>query len=507
MRILNAEQLRAADLFTIKTEGILSVELMERAAKECYKWIEKQLPHDVHFAVLCGLGNNGGDGWAIASLLKEAGKTVHVYALAGEQLSTDNALKKMEYVEIKGDFTYLSDACISAISEADVLVDALFGTGLNRSLEKDISSIITEINRLSIFKVAIDTPSGFFADAPMPDKAIALQANVTLCFHAPRLMYLFEESEKWVGDWQVLDIGLKVNELALAQTAGLGTYQYTLRSDLNGALPRNSVFAHKGTNGHSLLVGGMKGKMGAMVLAARACLRSGTGLCSVYVPSAALGILQTAVPEAMVFESEEEWHVCGSFNAEYFSAIGFGPGAGKHEATGKLLKYLIQTVNGNLLIDADGLNLLAENPTWLSFLPPNTVLTPHPGELDRLCGKAASGYERLENAIKLSLKTGAVVVLKGAYTAVCSPSGAVYFNSTGNNGMAKGGSGDVLSGIITALLALGISALTAARLGVFVHGVAGDVAAREVGKIAMHASDIIQFLPAAWKSISAQTNE
>ena len=197
----------------------------------------------------------------------------------------------------------------------------------------------------------------------------------------------------------------------------------------------------------------------------------------------------------------------GSFNAEHFSAIGFGPGAGKHEETGKLLKYLIQTVNGNLLIDADGLNILAENQTWLSFLPSNTVLTPHPRELDRLCGKANTGFERLENARKLSLKTGAVIVLKGAFTAVCSPSGAVYFNSTGNNGMAKGGSGDVLSGIITALLAQGLSALNAARLGVFVHGLAGDFAAAEMGKIAMNAGDIINNLPAAWKMISGAQNE
>jgi hydroxyethylthiazole kinase-like uncharacterized protein yjeF len=369
-------------------------------------------------------------------------------------------------------------------------------------LENDIAGIIQELNKLPNFKIAIDVPSGFFADAPMPYKAVALQANVTLCFHAPRLMYLFAESEKWVGEWQVLDIGLKVNELATSQAAVLGTYVYTLQNDLIAMLPYKSNFAHKGTNGHALLVGGSKGKMGSVVLAAKACLRSGTGLCSAYIPANANMILQTAVPEAMIFESESEWQVSGSFNAEHFSAIGFGPGAGKHEETAKLLKFLIQTVNGNLLIDADGLNIVAENPTWLSFLPNNTVLTPHPGELDRICGKANSGFERLENARNLSMKTGAVVVLKGAYTAVCSPSGAIYFNSTGNNGMAKGGSGDVLSGIITAILAQGLSALNAARLGVFVHGLAGDIAAEEFGKIAMNAGDIVKALPAAWIAIA-----
>jgi ADP-dependent NAD(P)H-hydrate dehydratase / NAD(P)H-hydrate epimerase len=507
MQILTAQELRAADEFTIEKEEITSSVLMERAAKKCFEWIQLHLPANKTFAVLCGNGNNGGDGWVIARLLKETGRDVAVFALAAEQLSADNALKRKEFLATGAEFETLNEESLTAISRKDILVDALFGTGLNRPLEREIAGFIEAINKFPNFKVAIDTPSGFFADTPMPDKATALEAAVTLCFHAPRLMYFFAESEKWVGEWLVIDIGLKVNELTASKIAGIGTFMYTMQDDLQGVLTHKPVFAHKGSNGHALLVGGMKGKMGAMVLAAKACLRSGTGLCSLYIPAEGNAILQTAVPEAMVFDSEAADYLSVSFNAEHFSAIGFGPGAGKHEETGKLLKYLIQTVNGNLLVDADGLNILAENQTWLSFLPSNTVLTPHPGELDRLCGKANSGFERLENARKLSLKTGAVIVLKGAFTAVCSPSGAVYFNSTGNNGMAKGGSGDVLSGIITALLAQGLSALNAARLGVFVHGLAGDFAAAEMGKIAMNAGDIINNLPAAWKMISGAQNE
>jgi NAD(P)H-hydrate epimerase len=499
MQILTVKQLKAADQLTLEIEKINSKDLMERAAKKCFDWLIEHLPKDSSFAVLCGTGNNGGDGWCIARLLTEHNREVGVFALEGDRLSEDNDAMKSEFLK-KENFEVLKEETLSTISSYDVIIDALFGSGLNRSLEKEISEIIIKINKLKNFKVAIDAPSGFFIDSPMPDKAIAIQANVTLCFHAPRLMFLFAESEKWVGEWEVLDIGLKVNEHVVNTAGGSINYIYTLSTDLKNTLPKKRVFSHKGTNGHSLLIGGVKGKIGAIVLAAKACLKSGTGLCSVYIPKGANSILQTSVPEAMVFDSEEEWHVSGSFNAEHFSAICFGPGAGKNEGTAKLLKYLIQTVNENLLIDADGLNILAENPTWLFFLPPNTVLTPHPGELDRLCGKANSGYERLANAQNLSLKTGAVVVLKGAFTAVCSPSSTVYFNSTGNNGMAKGGSGDVLSGIITALLAQGLSALNAAKLGVFIHGLAGDFAASELSPIAMNASDIINSLPNAWKT-------
>jgi ADP-dependent NAD(P)H-hydrate dehydratase / NAD(P)H-hydrate epimerase len=506
MLILNAEQLRASDKFTIETEKILSADLMERAAQRCFDWIGKHLPGYGKFAILCGTGNNGGDGWAIARLLKLAGKEVKVFALNGEKLSQDNAVKKAEYLSCIGVFGTLNEAALTEISSYELIIDALFGNGLNRPLVGDNAGIINEINRLNILKIAIDIPSGFFADGPMPHKAVALKADITLSFHAPKLMFFLEESAQWLGEWHILDIGLKVRHDAVSPKEW-GTYKYTLSSDFAGILPASSVFAHKRENGHALLVGGTKGKMGAMTLASRACLRSGVGLCTVFVPAVGLQIIQTSVPEAMAVSSESGEFLSGNVNTQHYSAIGFGPGAGKHDETGKLLKYLIQTVYGNLLVDADGLNLLSENQTWLSFLPPNSVLTPHVGELERLCGKASSSFESLENAKKLSLKTGAVVVLKGAYTAVCSPTGAVYFNSTGNHGMAKGGSGDVLSGIITALLAQGLDALNASRLGVFMHGLAGDFAAEDLGKRAMNAGDLVTYLPKAWKALSAELAE
>ena len=259
-------------------------------------------------------------------------------------------------------------------------------------------------------------------------------------------------------------------------------------------------FAHKGNNGHALIAGGSHGKSGAIVMATKACIRSGVGLCSAYIPAESYSTLQTCVPEAMVYTSEEMGHLSGSFNPEPFAAVGFGPGAGLHEDTVRLFKNLLQNISSSLVIDADGLNILADNKTWLSFIPSNSILTPHPGELDRLSQKANSGFERLENARELSRKTDSIIVLKGAFSAICSPNGHVYFNSTGNAGMAKGGSGDVLTGLLTGILARGIPALHAAQLAVFIHGLAGDIAREKRGFIAMHAGDILDSISDAWMS-------
>ena len=501
MHILSNKQLHAADAYTIATQNIRSADLMERAAEACSDWLLKTQPTDAVYGILCGPGNNGGDGWAIARMLKNAGKEVQVFALPARETIDDNALNKSRYLVDGADHHKLVQNSAGTMEGITVIVDALFGSGLNRPLEDELAEIIRSINHLKVQRIAIDAPSGFFTDVPMPAKAEAICAHHTLCFHAPRLQYLFPESQRWVGNWHVLDIGLIEPDEDTFKDDPFSNYHYTLLPDLKKHLHKPGHFAHKGSNGHALIVGGSHGKTGAVILATKACLRSGVGLCTAYIPAESYAILQGAVPEAMVFTSEQPQHLSGSFNPEPFAAVGFGPGAGQHEDTAQMLKNLLQNTAYSLLIDADGLNILAENPTWLAFLPDNTVLTPHPGELDRLCGKADSGFERLENARELSRKTGSIVVLKGAYTAVCSPSGEVHFNSTGNPGMAKGGTGDALSGIITALLARGIPALHAARLGVFVHGLAGDIAAERLGFIGMQASDLIEALPVAWMSM------
>jgi NAD(P)H-hydrate epimerase len=500
MQILSTNQIRKADLHTLASLKISSTDLMERAAKTCFEWLIKHMRSDAHYAVLCGPGNNGGDGWVIARLLKNAGKKVHVFALDVSEISQDNAINKERFLSSGNEYSVLRENSAGQMHDATVIIDALFGNGLNRAVDKELASLIRSINHLKALRISIDSPSGFFTEIPMHDKADAIHAHHTLCFHSPRLMFLFPESQQYVGNWHVLNIGLIQPETADFMDDPFSKFQYNLLPDLREMLLKPKQFAHKGNNGHALIIGGSHGKTGAVVMATKACIRSGVGLCSSYIPAESYSILQTSVPEAMVFTSEEMGHLSGSFNPEPFGAIGFGPGAGLHDDTVRLFKNLLQNTSGSLVIDADGLNILAENKTWLSFIPNNSILTPHPGELDRLTQKANSGFVRLENARELSRKSGAIVVLKGAFTAVCNPSGEVHFNSTGNAGMAKGGSGDVLTGLLTGLLARGIPALHSAKLAVFIHGLAGDIACEKKGVIAMHAGDILDSISDAWIS-------
>jgi NAD(P)H-hydrate epimerase len=501
MHILSSQQLRKADLFTMESCKISSTELMEHAANMCFEWIIKHLNTKAHFAVLCGPGNNGGDGWVIARLLLNAGKKVQVFALDVSELSHDNALNKERFLAAGGEFSILHENSAGQMHEATVIIDALFGSGLNRPVDKKLAQLFRSINHLKAIRISIDAPSGFFTDNPMPDKAEAIHAHHTLCFHSPRLQFLFPESQRYVGQWHVLNIGLLEPETAEFVDDSFSNFQYTILPDLKEILLKPSQFAHKGNNGHALIIGGSHGKTGAVVMATKACIRSGVGLCRSYVPAESYSILQTSVPEAMLFTSEEMGHLSGSFNPEPFGAIGFGPGTGMHDDSVRMFKNLLQNTSDSLVIDADGLNMLAENKTWLSFIPNNSILTPHPRELDRLTQKANSGFERLENARELSRKSGVIVILKGAFSAICSPSGEVHFNSTGNAGMAKGGSGDILTGLLTGLLARGIPAIHAARLGVFIHGLAGDIACQKRGVIAMHAGDILDSLSDAWLSV------
>ena len=501
MHILSNQQMRMADLFTMESRKISSTELMEHAANMCFEWIIQQTHSDAHYVVLCGPGNNGGDGWVIARLLLNAGRKVQVFAMDVSELSHDNALNKERFLAVGGEFSILRENSAGQMHNATVIIDALFGSGLNRPVDKELGQLFRSINHLNAIRISIDAPSGFFTDVPMPEKAEAIHAHHTLCFHSPSLQYLFPESQRYFGQWHVLNIGLLEPQTAEFADDSFSNFHYTVLPDLNDDLLKPNHFAHKGNNGHALIIGGSHGKTGAVVMATKACIRSGVGLCSSYIPAESYSILQSSVPEAMVFTSEEMEHLSGSFNPEPFGAIGFGPGTGMHDDTVRIFKNLLQNTSDSLVIDADGLNILAENKTWLSFIPNNSILTPHPGELDRLTQKANSGFERLENARGLSRKSGAIVVLKGAFTAICSPSGEVHFNSTGNAGMAKGGSGDILTGLLTGLLARGIPAFHAARIAVFIHGIAGDIASQKRGVIAMHAGDILDSLSDAWLSV------
>lgn len=496
--IYNVATIREADKYTIENEPIASVDLMERAATACTdKLFDLGLTSEMPVYIVCGPGNNGGDGLAIARLLIRKGFTVSTFIPDPEEkYSEDFAVNLERLTNMQAEIKYLKDFNEENIYDNAVLIDALFGSGLSRKLTGIYAETITKFNNSNGYKVSIDIPSGLYCDTVTDSESI-VKAEVTLTFQYPKQAFLFRESEEFTGEWHVLDIGL----LSSFFSTGRTNSYFIEQDDIQFIIKHRSRFGHKGTYGHALLISGSKGKMGAAVLSARACLRSGAGLVSAYVPACGCNIIQTAVPEAMVLVSETDDHLSKLPDIESFSAIGIGPGIGKSEETANMLKLLIQQARVPLVLDADALNILSENKTWLAFLPENSILTPHPGEFKRLAGKSANSFERLQLLREFCIKYKVYVVLKGAYSAICTPLGKCFFNPTGNPGMATGGSGDVLTGIITSLLAQHYSALDACWAGAYLHGLAGDLASENLGENSLIAGDIIDYLPDAFNSI------
>ena len=377
-----------------------------------------------------------------------------------------------------------------------VVVDALFGSGLNRPLTGAAADAVRLINSLSLPVAAVDVPSGLMGeDNGWVDKDCIVRADVTFTLQFPKLSMLFAENESFVGEMQVLEIGL--SRRAMDE---VGHLAHITEEDEAAALVRpRRCHSHKGDYGRALLVAGSRGMAGASVLAAKGALRSGVGLLTVHAPLCNNAILQAAVPEAMTSIDFCDRHFSAAPFMERYSAVGVGPGIGQSTMTAGALLQLIDKCNVPMVVDADALNILSFHPHWFKRLPQGSVVTPHPGEFARMTGAAASGYDALQKALAFARDNNVCVVLKGAYTLVASPSGEYSFNGSGNPGMATGGSGDVLTGVILALLARGYSAYDAARLGVYVHGAAGDCAANALGETAMCAGDIVEYLPQAWK--------
>jgi hydroxyethylthiazole kinase-like uncharacterized protein yjeF len=494
MKILDVNQIREADAYTILHQPISSIDLMERAAKE---FVQKLLDipalnRNTYFDVYCGPGNNGGDGLAIARLLVQKKYSVRVLLLPSEKYSADFTLNLNRLKELKADTLEIHEHVSGILPPAKaqhftVIVDALFGIGLSKPLSGVAAEAVQHINAQKINVVAVDIPSGLPADKQLSPGDPCVKASYTLTFQQPKLSLLFADHAQYTGHLVVLPIGLHQAYLDTAPSC-LNYVSRGMAIDLRS--PR-AKFSHKGNYGHALLVAGTTGKMGAAVLAVKACLRSGVGLVTARVPAAGTDILHISAPEAMVNPDEEQGFVSAIPVLDAFSAVGAGPGLGTDKQTQNALKLLIQQSSGALVLDADALNILSENKTWLSFLPPGTILTPHPTEFERLCGKKGNSFDRFEWQKEFSIKYKVVLVLKGAHTSISCPSGAVYFNSTGNPGMAKGGSGDVLTGLITGLLAQGYLSEEAAIFGVYLHGLAGDIAATHLSMEAMTAGDLV----------------
>lgn len=495
LKILTSKQIKELDAFTIEHEPVKSIDLMERACEAFVEWFMKEFASPRKIGIICGTGNNGGDGLAISRLLSEVNYPVKVWIVRGSAPTTEDF--KINFERIKGKldlYDIVSTSDQGLFSDRDILIDAIFGSGLSRPMEGIYEQAINCINRSRAIKIAIDLPSGLMSDKTSTGKIV--KADYTISFQLPKLAFLLPENYCYVGDWKIVDIRLSKVFLKEADTS----YYYLTKSSIRQKINKREKFDHKGTYGHAFMIAGSFGKMGACILSARACLRAGVGLLTVHVPKSGYTIIQTSVPEAMASAYQEDFF-SGELEVSDYAAIGVGPGLGQSIDTGKAVLKLMEK-GKPLVIDADALNLLATNREWVKRIPSDSILTPHPKEFERLVGAWQNDFERLEKQKQLSREIKAVVILKGAHSSIATPDGKVYFNSTGNPGMATGGSGDVLTGILTALLAQGYSAVDAAIIGVYLHGLSGDMAAREKGQHSLIASDLIDFLPAAFKSVA-----
>jgi NAD(P)H-hydrate epimerase len=494
MYLANTSEIREMDRVTIDS-GISSVKLMEKAAKACFDWLKYKFTNETPVLVFCGSGNNGGDGYALALFFKRTGYNVKVVETSKQ--SADATYYRSELVNEFADIDLISFSDYIPHQHSDkqtLILDCVLGSGLKNTPNKDFQIWIQLINQSpKRCVVAIDGPSGLNLDE-IPSHSHIVCADFSLVFQLPRAALFYPECEKYIGSWTVLDIGLKHLDSYQSKTALIN------ESDIVNLYKPRSKFAHKGIMGHSALLCGSSGKHGAALISAAACLKGGSGKVSLYSSSQLETAANIYAPECM-FSPWDELHIFSEKQAESFDAIGIGPGISHEPFAVQSLKNLIHS-STPLVIDADGLNLLAENQTWLSFLSPNTILTPHIGEFDRLAGKSFDSAERFEKAKQLAMKYGCTVVLKGAYSRIFLPDGNVYVNSTGNAGMASGGMGDALTGLITALLAQGYSTANAALMGVFIHGLAADLAIEaEESEESITATTVINYFGKAFKYV------
>lgn len=502
MKILSAAEIRDWDQYTIQHEPISSINLMERASIAVVKWLLSHYPAAVSYGIYCGKGNNGGDGLAIARLLHEQHFPVSVHILEFGHKGTDdfqaNLARLHQYPEIDIHFVQSTDQ-IHPVPDDQVIIDALFGSGLNRALEGLTANLVDHLNRSRNDIISIDIPSGLFTDRSSKG-TIAIKAKYSLSFQCYKPAFLFAENSDYTGEIHLLDIGLHPDYYRQLQVQ----LEIADLSLIRSIYKPRKKFAHKGHYGHALLVTGSHGKMGAAVLSARSCLQSGAGLLTCHVPDCGYNILQTAVPEAMV-QSDKNPKINTVLPADLsgYDAIGIGPGMGTAQETIMMLHDLLDAYRSPVVLDADALNILGLQKDLLQLIPKGSILSPHPKEFERIFGPSANDFDRALLSIQKARELGLVIVLKGHFTLIAAPDGKAYFNPTGNPGMATAGSGDVLTGILTGLLAQGYHSLEAALLGVYLHGLAGDLAATELSREAMMAGNINEYIGKAYQQLQS----
>ncbi|ULQ57613.1 NAD(P)H-hydrate dehydratase [Flavihumibacter rivuli] len=500
MVVLSAEQVRAWDNYTMEHSPISSIDLMERAAAACVDWLEeKGLVEQQQFYIFCGKGNNGGDGLAMARMLEAKGRPVDVFIPEFGHLGTQDFqlnLQRLHQTNVPIHFIQPGNP-LPDLPSGIIIIDALLGTGLNRPLEGFLLELVEHINESKNAVISIDMPSGLFSDGTtLPAKAI--RSAYTLSFQCYKPALLLAENAPFFGVVSILNIGLLPQFIS-----GITPVHEVIDHEMATSITRpRPLFAHKGNFGHALLLAGSLGKVGAAVMAAEACLRSGAGLLTCGIPMVGMNILQTSVPEAMAIPIGEDIISESPDDLDRFRAIGCGPGIGTDPATAAALAIVLKNFKQPMVWDADALNLLAQQPQWWEELPPLSILTPHPKEFERLAGNCSNELDRLEKARRLAMEKKVIVVLKGHRTFVAMPGGRTYFNLSGNASMAKGGSGDVLTGILTGLMARDYVPDQAAVLGVYLHGLAGELASADHGMESVLARDIIAYIGPAFVALA-----
>ena len=495
MKVFTAEQIYKADKATIEKQQLSSDALMERAATQIFNWMHVRLqgaPVKIH--LFCGIGNNGGDGIALARQLFEHGYDIAVYVIKYSDKRSKDFLTNLDRLKDRKIWPVYMDADTDMpdIHPNDIIVDAIFGIGLNRTPDAWVGQIIQHLNTSRAFILSVDIPSGLFTDRVPEGKEAVIRANYVLSFQVPKLVFFLPETGVYLEQWEVLDIGLDPEFLMNEKT----DFELIAKNEVLQFYKPRTKYSHKGTYGHALIIGGSYGKIGAVSLASKAALKTGSGLVTAYVPECGYQILQTSIPEVMVLTNGKSIIESIEFDIEP-TVVGIGIGMGTSDKTMMAFASFLKGTKLPLVIDADALNMLSQNQELLDFIPEKSIVTPHPKELERLVGKWKDDFEKLKKVKHFSEKYKVIVVIKGAHT-ITIFGGRGYINTTGNPGMATAGSGDTLMGIITGLMAQGYPSLQAAIFGVYLHGKSGDNSVESTGYQALIASDIVEGIGSAF---------
>lgn len=506
MKIFSKEQIYLGDQLTAQKQNISSTDLMERAGTQIFNWMHFRLQGaQVPIYVFCGIGNNGGDGLVLARHLITHGYNVHTYIINYSDKRTKDFLVNYDRIKnvTKNWPTLLTnDEEFPSINKEDIIVDAVFGIGLNRPVVPWVKALFMHFKTSQAFTLSIDIPSGLFTDRPVEDKDAVVNAGYTLSFASPKLIFFLPETAKYTVQWEVLDIGLDPEFLYTTETE----VDLIGKHDVLPNYMAREKFSHKGQFGHALVIGGSYGKIGAVTLASKAALAAGAGLVTAYVPKCGYIPLQTALPEVMVITDINEAYITTIAYDITPNVIGIGIGLGVKEESVKAFKSILEKADCPLVIDADALNMLSSHSELLELLPELSILTPHPKELERLIGTWTDDFDKLKKAKAFSKTYKVILVIKGANT-ITIFNEKLYVNTTGNPGLATAGSGDVLTGIITGLIAQGYHPSVAAIFGVYLHGKSADIAVEDFGYQSLMASHVIEYLGEAYIDLFKQPEQ